>query len=341
MCQLTGKSGKYVNSHIIPKALTRPKEVGAPFVQGGEGLRPVRRWSSWTDTGLVIRKGEDILEALDTWAIPVLRTHHLVWSGWGDADSFPANQTIIDSEKRGYRIIEGIDPRKLRLFLLSLLWRAAASKISEMSRVTLPEADLRYLSSLLISGDPGPIAFYPAQIIQLSTRGPVHNHTPIEQHKTIPSFVEGISETEIPIFRFYFDGLIIHFHRHANDDGYTKSLGNLVAGASSNLSVTMIPYNISFQREVLGRIVNEAETKFGDIMDRLAWPPEQRSHSYTFLVMLCHLGFLGVPAGSRVACSEQHGVNGKAWLCSGKSHRPRERVSGFKNRSRPGPMQRV
>lgn len=276
VCRLTGMSGEYVELHILPKALTRPKEAGIPFTQGGEGRRPIRRWSSWTDTSLVIRKGEDILEALDTWAIAVLRANQLVWSGWGDADALPADQTILDAEKRGFRSIGGVDQDQMRLFLLSLLWRAAASEIPEMSQVRMPEADLQFLRSLLVTGDPGPISFYPAQMIQLSTRGPTHNHTPIATTKSIPSLIDETPEMEIPIYRFYLDGLIIHFHRHASDDGYTASLADLVVGASSKFIVTTIPYDISFQGENLRRMREEAETRFGNTIDKLAWPPKRR-----------------------------------------------------------------
>ena len=194
----------------------------------------------------------------------------------GNANSLPADQTIIDVEGRGYRSVEGIDFIKLRLFLLSLSWRAAASRTPEMSRVKLPDVDLERIRLLILTGDPGPMSFYPAQIIQLSTHGPTHNQTPIETIKTIPSFTEGVPEVEIPIFRFYFDGLIVHFHRHESDDGYTASVGNLVVGAKNILSFITLPYNISFQEGILRRMMNESETKFGYIMDKLAWPPKER-----------------------------------------------------------------
>jgi len=274
LCRLTGKSGQYVESHILPKALTRPERPGVPFTQSGNRQRPIRRWSSWTDTGLVIRKGEDILENLDTWAIPVLRAQQLVWSGWGDATVLPATQTLFDSAKRGFRSVDGIDTGKMRLFLLSLLWRAAASDISEMSEVILPDTDLKTLGSLILERDPGPIAFYPAHLIQLSTRGPTHNHTPIADVKTIPSLVEGAPDTEVSIFRFYLDGLIVYFHRHANDDGQTASLGDLVVGASGRILVNTIPYEISFQHENLSFVISEAEVEFGNIISKLAWPPK-------------------------------------------------------------------
>ena len=270
-CRLTGVQGHFVESHIIPKALTRPQRAGAPFTQGGKGQRPVRRWKSWTDSRLVTRKGENLLRDLDTWAIPVLRDHHLIWSGWDGAKVLPAPQQTFDSEGRGFRRVGGIDPVRLRLFLLSLLWRAAASSIPEMSEIDLPVEDLERLRLLVLNGNPGPISFYPAQLSQLSTIGPTHNQTPIAQTKTIPS-LDNTPERAIRIFRFYFEGLIVHVHRHAQDDGYTASLGELVVGHSNQLAVTTIPYEVSFQRENLEQIMSEAATGFPDVVMRLAWP---------------------------------------------------------------------
>jgi hypothetical protein len=65
VCKLTGKSGKFVKSHLLPKALTRPGVAGEYFISGGQGCRPKKRWTSWYDQELVIKKGEDILANYD------------------------------------------------------------------------------------------------------------------------------------------------------------------------------------------------------------------------------------------------------------------------------------
>ena len=60
VCRLTLAHGKYVKSHIVPKALT-PKDVpGGPMFQSDGHDRPKKRFDSWYDQRLVIRKGEDI-----------------------------------------------------------------------------------------------------------------------------------------------------------------------------------------------------------------------------------------------------------------------------------------
>jgi hypothetical protein len=40
---------------------------------------------------------------------------------------------------------------------------------------------------------------------------------------------------------------MIHFHRHANDDGFSNSLSDLVVGHSERLFVSTVTYEKSFQ----------------------------------------------------------------------------------------------
>jgi len=86
-CTLTHRPGAFVKSHLLPEALTRSTVQGAPLVQYGEGRRPGQRWTSWYDAELVTRDGEDVLSALDTWAIAALRQH------LADIDSNPSSSS--------------------------------------------------------------------------------------------------------------------------------------------------------------------------------------------------------------------------------------------------------
>jgi hypothetical protein len=66
---------------------------------------------------------------------------------------------------------------------------------------------------MLVNDDPGLLEFYPASLLQFSTRGPIHNHTPLADAKVIPN-LPGFGERTYPIFRFYLDGLAVHIHNH-------------------------------------------------------------------------------------------------------------------------------
>lgn len=251
LCKLTGKRGKFVKSHLIPKALTRPAVRGQPFLQAGMGTRPVRRWDSWYDSRLTIRQGEKILAKLDDWAITELRQHELVWSGWRDSTLSNVNlPDFIPGTNAGIRHIIGIDTEMLRLFFLSLLWRAAATHLQEFSAITIPADDLEKLRRIVLSEESPPLDFYPATLVQLHTMGEIHNLTPISDMKIVP-YADESRESLLPIFRFYLDGLIVHFHRHASDDGYAAKLGPLIVGGDAELIVTTVSYETSFQKENL------------------------------------------------------------------------------------------
>lgn len=101
-------------------------------------------------------------------------------------------------------------------------------------------------------------AFYPATLTQLSTMGIIHNHGAIAQSKTIPAYGQEPSRS-VPIFRFYFDGLVVHFHRQAEDNGYTKELGSHVAGQENELVLSTVTFERSFQFENLMWVMAETD----------------------------------------------------------------------------------
>lgn len=239
-------------------ALSRLSQQGKPSFQIAIGARPVRRWNSWYDPKLVTQPGEKILMDLDTWAISELRKHKLVWSSWGPAQTLGGLHTPIANSGWGIRRVEGIDPKKLRLFFLSLLWRAAATSRLEFAGVQMPSDDLERLRVMLCSRNPEPISFYPSQLTQLSTVGVVHNYAPIADLKTIPSLEEGTAPRDLPIFRFYLDGLIAHMHRHASDDGFTASLGHMIVGADKELTFATQTYERSLQARTVNTVVTRA-----------------------------------------------------------------------------------
>lgn len=258
VCKLTKFPGKFINSHIIPAALTRSDVKGEPFIAGGNGRRPVRQFSSWTDRTLVTQAGEDILTALDTAAIDILRQQRMVWSGWGNLNELPQHETeqstfeTIDRELgMGFRTIKGVDFHKLRLFLLSLLWRAAASERTEFSDITLPEEHLERLRCMILNGDSTPRTLYPIILTQVSTRGDNHNLTPILWTWT------SYDETGSPVhtyraYRFYLDGLIALFVDGTfTDEQLAKWFGKSAVGNSDELGFATITFDKSFQRNNL------------------------------------------------------------------------------------------
>ncbi|WP_139119884.1 hypothetical protein [Xanthomonas graminis] len=245
-CKLTGRPGAFVKSHLIPEALTSPSQPGAPLFQYGDGPKPSRRWTSWYDSELVTRAGEDILSALDTWAIAVLREHKLVWSGWGEAVELGELHTKF-SEHLGIREVS-LDTKKLRTFFLSLLWRAAASERYEFKDVVLPSKDLEVLRKIVLGQEEPDPDFYPVQLTQISTKGLMHNQTPYPDIKYIPD-IENENTAPYPMktIRFYFDGLIAHFATELPPSHNASNLGNIVVGTEPTVVLSTVTFEDSMQ----------------------------------------------------------------------------------------------
>ena len=209
ICGLTNMQGPFVKSHLIPRALTRLSRTGQKHIEVGIGHGQKTRADSWYDENLVTRIGEDILSVIDTKGIIELRKHRLVWSSWGDADQIQESQPLANDAS--FRILVLDNPDNLRVFFLSLLWRAAATKRPEFDDINLQDDDLEDLKSRVFRQDSGQPEDYPIHLFQLITRGPNHNRTPLLERKLVPS-ADGRTELEIHYVRFYFDGLVSHIH---------------------------------------------------------------------------------------------------------------------------------
>ena len=243
-CKLTLKEGKFVKSHILPKALTKPRISGAHFVQPSMlsvGHKYIKRNDSWFDKDLTIRYGEDILSDLDSFGIEQLRKNGLVWSSTKRKffDTLP-NLSIVCFEQ----------PKKMRLFFLSLLWRAAATKLDEFRAIQIPSQQLEKIRKVLTGEDKDKRSLYPMILVNLATEGHTHNLAPIES--TIDCVQKGYGKNKI--FRFYMNGLIIHFYI---EDPSLFCLSNpipydspMYVGEEQTL-VTHVDYEDSFQFENL------------------------------------------------------------------------------------------
>jgi hypothetical protein len=211
ICKLTGTSGPYVASHIIPLALTRLSRTGEKRVEAGIGLGVKRRSNSWYDDALVTKSGEDILAKIDSSGIEELRLHRLVWSGWGPDRRLPSDDIVTQDGRSAFRVIPVARPKVLQIFFLSLLWRAAATARPEFKDISLPESALEDLRNRVRSEDPGRPEDYPIQLFQIITRGVQHNRTPLLERKHTYE-IDGSGGPEISYVRFYFDGLVAHVH---------------------------------------------------------------------------------------------------------------------------------
>jgi hypothetical protein len=256
ICSLTGLSGQYVRCHLIPKSLTRLPTRGNHRIEAGERRRPIGRFDSWYDEELVVTKGEQILERLDDWAVKTLRENKLIWSGWQSNEEL----TIGDLTPAGnfFRTIHGINGSRLRLFFLSLLWRAGATKRKEFDDIQLSKGDLEILRQSISNGTPPDPNFYPVTLIQLSSKWDAHNQTPIRRSMVSHEEI-GLSQESLDYFRFYFDGLITYFYIPGQNTPTVDQLGPIAVGNGEDLLITSVPFEKPWHSNNLRRMNAETE----------------------------------------------------------------------------------
>ena len=207
VCKLTGKHGKFVDSHILPRALTQLSRSGEKIRETALGSRPRWRPATWYDNRLVIREGEDILEAIDTPAIETLRKNMLVWSSFKCDAPFSPEDLIPYSEGISLREICLGSADELRIFFLSIAWRAAASSRPEFEDVQFVDEILEDLRQRVLTRNAGSVWDYPIILDQLITRGAAQNRTPIMENLHLA--VNGSEDkASVVSVRIYLDGLV-------------------------------------------------------------------------------------------------------------------------------------
>jgi len=182
----------------------------------------------------------------------------LIWSGWGDRVSIRELLDEVPGTYLGIRALTGVDGLRLRLFLLSLLWRAAVSARQEFSEIALSGDDIERLRMMIVTGNADPLCFYPAILTQLSTRGPSHNQTPIPDTKVIPATAQNPERT-LQTYRFYFDGLIVHMLRPPSDGEAALPLGPMIVGHCPDLLLSAVSYETSLQQLELEAAIFETD----------------------------------------------------------------------------------
>lgn len=273
VCKLTGKSGKLVRCHLLPKALTRTPELGEPRIESGEGLpAPRRRFDGWYDKTIVTRAGEDVLAFYDDKAIPILRRLGLVWSSSSplkteDDPRFDA-KSMGNDWYAGYINVAPNEAKWLRLFFLSLLWRAATTTHPGFDTIKLTDDRVELLRGMLLRRTELPLSVFPVSLFHLNTDGGWHMASPTSRYIDLDG-------AEVATYRFYLDGLVAIIHDETTDpvlDRYEKG----AVGAESRLFIVSRPFEGSHQEERINSIMYETYRDHGPSVDALLSKRKQK-----------------------------------------------------------------
>jgi hypothetical protein len=264
-CLLSGTEGPLVQSHIIPKFLGDKALGQAHRIQYGAGTSPQLLFNSWSDNHICVAKGEERLRDLDTLAARIFRAHGLSWR------HFPLSQKSerYAIEDTGVELIKvpGVDTNSLRLFLLSLLWRSAASSRFEFAEIEMKHEDLERLRSI-VNGEVEPEnSDWPSVLVLHTNKGEPQIHTPLAQTISVKEL--GLDAPDVPIFRFFLDGLVVHMGRHPGDTALFDTWSDRVVGVSNDLLLIGRPYEGSRQELNLLHLQRELEQTHPEQAERI------------------------------------------------------------------------
>ncbi|MFG1345707.1 hypothetical protein V5F59_12500 [Xanthobacter autotrophicus DSM 431] len=268
-CRLTLKSGKFVRSHIIPKALTRIARRGSGVMEISPATaRPKLRYDSWYDSNLVIKLGEDILSAYDNYGISELKRLMLIWGGWGEAAVCPAPFSNLGASPLGVRQVDLEDGRRLRAFFLSLLWRFSATSKPEFAHINVGAEREERLRKILLKEEDDDINLFPIALFQIPQVGPRHNFVPTNEVLNLPiiSGDECSGTRPMNVVRAYFDGLVVFFYLDENVDGSDDEISFL---HGKKLTVATLEPRGSIQFVMHDEALAEAEALYPDEFSRI------------------------------------------------------------------------
>jgi hypothetical protein len=262
-CKLTRTKGKFVKSHIIPRSFSDLALDKTKRIEFGIGYgRPVLKHTSWYDTELVTETGEAKLAVYDDVAKKEIERLGLAWR------FFPlSNEVAVEAiGDTGFEVItvKSAKTKELRIFFLSVLWRAAFSNRKEFRDIRL-DVDSREKLRKIVNGEiQAHESDFPMTLLLMTTKGQPQVQSPTRDTMDVPQISEGIKPSQ-KIFRFFFDGLIVHVGRKKMDVALQKNWGKRCVGLNDELFIIGRPYEGSRQAESIEH--------FQEIMDR-DWPKE-------------------------------------------------------------------
>ncbi len=184
-CNLCGKEKELQKSHIIPEFIYKSlyDDKGRFHVVSTLDRRPRPIEQKGIREKLFCRECEQHLSEYEKYS------SELIMGG----------ESLVVEQKANLIHISGVNYKKFKLFLLSILWRSSISKSVMFSRVDLgPHENI--LKELIKSGDPGKQMDYPCVIFSLTSEKNIHANL-IDQPRRIR--VDGHVA-----YRFIFSGFI-------------------------------------------------------------------------------------------------------------------------------------
>lgn len=241
ICKLTGKSGPGRKAHIVPQSfyLIGPNWGTLRLLTNTSGRFPKRSPVGVYDKSMVTADGEAVFGPWDNYAADLLLNHF--------ADAEPLMQA--DTGVIGYRFAS-YDYHKLKLFFLSVLWRAGASSHEFFKRVKLG-THFDVLRNRLLTADPGSPDDYSVVLA-------VFDDDPAWA-KIMDPFPDRYGDNRIRFYRLYVGNFIAYVKV---DKRFADSpMRDLQFAPDTPLTIVQRPFAESMERDVMRKVVLENEKR--------------------------------------------------------------------------------
>jgi hypothetical protein len=259
-CRLVGTVGVFAKAHIIPDAFLQ-RATDAPFLECGVNSPPRKRFTGWYDQGILGLEGERLIADYDNEAAKCF-----IENGF----TYRARRDPHDLNKLGANFvadqvyeIDDVNTTKLRLFGLSLLWRAAVTSIDAFELVKVSHSHLLDIRARLAARDPGPFTEYPIYFAVFCDAEELMKVAPYRPKN-------------YPFYRFFLDGVVCYVcprRRIADAD----QRGLLFAGSETNRLRVPCLLSIGSNHSIqTSRAAQEIHRQRGDIFAGFKSPASRR-----------------------------------------------------------------
>lgn len=236
ICKLTGKVGTPIDAHIIPKSFYLIRQENGPLclMTNTPNRFPKRRPQGIYDNTIVTAEGEAIFAPWDEYAAGLLLRR------FNEAHSL----THDDGQIVGFEY-PAFDYAKLKLFFLSVLWRAGASSQDAFKSIRLGP-HLETIKKHLLDSDPGTVDQY-ATVLATFDDDP-------SWAKIMNPFPERYGENGIRFYRLYVGNFIAYIK--VDQRSADNPMRALQLTPNSPLRIVRRCFAESKERRVMDRIVN-------------------------------------------------------------------------------------
>ena len=144
-CKLCKENSDFVDAHILPKSFYKSMGgMGVPIARSdAEGSIPKRRPIGAYDSKLVCSRCEKLFGDWDSHANKVLN------------NEVPEESYLVEGGNKYAYLIKDFDYAKLKLFFISLLWRAHSTTRDEFSKVDIGDKFCALAENMIVNSCPG------------------------------------------------------------------------------------------------------------------------------------------------------------------------------------------